>query len=335
MKISRGKLTLALLLILLLQLSTAIAGSILMPGKSFNGRLAPLSSVQMQAENRLRQDLKILTCSIGERHWERPGSLEKAAAFITTQLKSAAGSRGSVHREEFNYGGQVFKNIVMELPGTDKRDEIVVVGAHYDSVKGCPGADDNGSGTVALLELARALANKPHSRTIRLVAFPNEEYFFRSEGMGSYQYAFNCKNKREKITAMLALETIGYYKDTKGSQSYPPPLNAIYPDTGNFIAFIANSENAGLVRRCLNAFRTKTLFPSEGISAPQAVPGIDWSDQLYFWQMGYPGIMISDTAIYRNPNYHKSSDTIDTIDFDRMVRVVDGIRECIIDLADN
>src|SRR5205814_8680392 len=143
--------------------------------------------------------------------------------------------------------------------------EIVVIGAHYDSVIGCPGANDNASGVAALLALARRFARERCGRRVRFVCFPNEEpFFFQSEQMGSWVYAHNCKSRGENIVAMLSLETIGYFSDEPGSQSFPlPGLGAIYPTTGNFISFVGNTSSRTLVRQALGISRRHTRFPSD------------------------------------------------------------------------
>lgn len=143
--------------------------------------------------------------------------------------------------------------------------------------------------------------------------------------MGSRVYAANAKRRRETIMAMLALETIGYYTDKPGSQQYPPPFNLFYPDTGNFIGFVGNLASRPLVCTCIKTFRETTPFPSEGVAAPPFIKGIGWSDHWAFWQEGYPGIMITDTAPFRYPHYHEDSDTPDRVNYERMARVVAGI----------
>jgi Iap family predicted aminopeptidase len=210
----------------------------------------------------------------------------------------------------------------------------MVIGAHYDSPTDSPGANDNASGVAALLELARQFKTARPVRTVRFVAFVNEEPpFFQTDLMGSRVYAANARKRGEKIVAMLALETIGYYSDQAGSQHYPPPFNLFYPDTGNFIAFVGNIASRSLVHSSIKIFRESTRFPSEGLAAPGFIPGIGWSDQWAFWQEGYPGIMITDTAPFRYPQYHQREDTPDKLEYEQMARVVAGIGRVVEELT--
>jgi Zn-dependent M28 family amino/carboxypeptidase len=242
-----------------------------------------------------------------------------------------ASTGGSVRRETFEVDGKRFHNLVLEFRGSN---EIVVVGAHYDSVVGCPGANDNGTGSAALLALAGLFAKSTPSRTLRFVAFPNEEPpHFQTMGMGSRQYAKGCKERGENIVAMVSLETLGWYSDQEGTQKYPAPLSLFYPSKGNFIAFVGNLSSGSLVRRAIGTFRDKAQFPSEGAALPGWLPGVGWSDHWSFWEEGYDAIMVTDTAAFRYPHYHLESDTPDKVDYDRFARVVWGLRPVIEDFA--
>jgi len=216
------------------------------------------------------------------------------------------------------------------------RQQVVVVGAHYDSVRGTPGADDNGSGVAATIEIARLVKARvggawPASApAVKFVLFANEEMpFFGSPHMGSLVYAMKLKELGLRVAAMYSLETLGYYQDTPGSQRYPWPFSLAYPDRGDFLAFVGDLRSRRLVRNSIAAFREVASFPSEGIAAPRAVPGVQWSDHWAFWEQGWPAIMITDTAPYRNPNYHTARDTPDTLDYDRLTRVVHGLSEMV------
>jgi Zn-dependent M28 family amino/carboxypeptidase len=239
-----------------------------------------------------------------------------------------------VKRETFSVEGKAFHNLVLELRGSSSPAEIVVIGAHYDSVLGCPGANDNGTGSAALLALARAFARTAPARTLRFAAFPNEEPpHFQTMGMGSRAYARLCKERGEQVAAMVSLETIGFYSEAEGSQQYPAPLSLIYPSRGNFIAFVGNVGSGGLVRRAIGTFRKRARFPSEGAALPGWLPGVGWSDHWSFWEEGYPAIMVTDTAVFRYPHYHLVSDTPDKVDYESCARVVSGLRAVIEDLA--
>jgi Zn-dependent M28 family amino/carboxypeptidase len=158
------------------------------------------------------------------------------------------------------------------------------------------------------------------------VFFVNEEMpFFGSPHMGSVVYATEARERGWQVVAMYSLETVGYYRDEPGSQSYPWLFGLVYPERGDFLAFVGDLRSRDLVRSSVRAFRAVAPFPSEGIAAPRAVPGLEWSDHWAFWQQGWPAVMITDTAFYRNPHYHTAQDTPDTLDYDRLARVVHGL----------
>jgi hypothetical protein len=210
----------------------------------------------------------------------------------------------------------------------------VLVGAHYDSVVDSPGADDNASGVASMLELARLFAVRQPDRTVRFVAFANEEPpYFWTEDMGSLRYARMAKQRGDSIVAMLSLESLGFYSDAPRSQRYPLFLAWFYPDRGNFIAVVGNVGSRRLVHRVLASFRSHTQFPSEGSAAPKQIPGIGWSDQWSFWKEGYQGVMITGTAPNRNANYHTELDIPRTLDFGRLARVVHGVSRVVDELS--
>lgn len=294
-----------------------------MPLRSHSGPLPPLTDEEGEVARRLRRHIGHLAGDIGERNMGRPGTLEAGAEYIASVFEDS-GFEASF--QEFTVGDAAATNVIAEIPGGPPGGEIVVAGAHYDSVAGSPGANDNGSGVAALLETARLLASSRPSRTIRFIAFANEEPpYFQTEAMGSVVAARASKEKGEALAAVLSFETLGYFSDTAGSQTYPPPLGFFYPDRGNFIAFVGNRPSAGLLRRCLSLFRSTTAFPSEGIAAPEAVPGVGWSDHWSYWQSGYEAIMVTDTAPYRYPAYHSRDDLPERIDYERTARVTVGL----------
>jgi Zn-dependent M28 family amino/carboxypeptidase len=302
-----------------------------MPGKSHTGKLPPLTPIEMALRDALQQDVKVLAEDIGRRNYLHYSGLMAAADFLENQMVQA-GYR--VERQSYSIDQQTYDNLVVEIPGGDRADEIVVIGGHYDSVHLSPAANDNASGAAATLELAKRFADKHPARTLRFVQFVNEEPpFFWTEQMGSLVYAKRCKQRQENIVAMLSLETMGYYSDAVGSQKYPIPLGLIYPLQGNFISFIGNVASGALVRQAIASFRQHTQFPSEGAALPNALPGVGWSDHWAFWQQGYPAVMVTDTAPFRYPHYHTDADTPDKLDYDRLARVVFGLTRVIADLA--
>ena len=286
--------------------------------------LPPAASPPQPLVDALRRDVGAL-CELGERNTFIRENLHAAAALIDREL-TAAGYRVERHTYRVERDDVDADNVIVEIAGSTTPQEIVIIGAHYDSVTGTCGADDNASGVAALLALARRFVDAKPERTLRFVAFANEEPpHFQTQDMGSWQYAKRCADRNETVVAMLSLESLGYYDAARGSQQYPAPLSAIYPDTANFIAFASNIGSRALTARCAKAFRARTPFPLETGSMPEAVTGIGWSDQWSFWQFGWPAVMVTDTAPFRNPHYHEASDRPETLDYERLAQVVEGL----------
>jgi Zn-dependent M28 family amino/carboxypeptidase len=302
-----------------------------MPGRSWSGPLPPLTGKEQLIHDNLKRHVAELAGRIGERNVWRPEALEAAAGYIRKTLEDAG---YAVSVQPFASRGLTVNNLEAVLPGHGAADEIIVAGAHYDSVAGTPGANDNASGVAALLELARLLAGTALPRTVRFVAFANEEApFFYGDEMGSNVYATRARAHGEHIEAMLSLETIGYYTDQPASQQYPCPFSYFYPDTGNFIGFVGDLSSWRLVRRTIRAFRESTAFPSEGVAAPGWTKGVHWSDHWSFWEAGYPAIMVTDTALYRYPHYHAATDTPEKLDYTGLAKVTGGLADVIAALA--
>ncbi len=302
-----------------------------MPGKSYRDPLPALTAPETQLEQTLRRDVEKLAGEIGERNCWRPRQLRAAGEYIHTSLEA---SGYAVQRQAFAVGAVACFNVEAQLAGRGRADEIVIVGAHYDSVIGSPGANDNGSAVAALLALGRIFAGRQTARTLRFLAFANEEPpFFKTESMGSLVYARRCRQRGEKIVAMLSLETIGYYTDADGSQQYPFPFSLFYPSTGNFIGFVGNVSSGDLVRQVVGSFRRHARFPSEGAAMPGFITGVDWSDHWAFWQENYPALMVTDTAPFRYPHYHSAEDTPEKLVYDRLARVVAGLGKVLEELV--
>jgi hypothetical protein len=299
-----------------------------MPGNSFHKTGPPLSADEVTLRDELIRHVQKLGGEIGERNLAHYPQLQATAAYIESQL-----SGWKVRRDSYELQGKPCHNIEAELSGASS--DVVLIGAHYDSVFGSPGANDNGSGVAALLALAHRFAGRPNERTLRFVAFVNEEPgYFQTSQMGSHVYAAHCRQRNDRITAMISLETIGYYSDRSGSQRYPAlGLGLIYPRTGNFIGFVSNLPSRRLLREVVGEFRRHATIPSQGAAMPEFVPGVGWSDQWSFWQQGYPGIMVTDTAPFRYPYYHSAQDTPDKLNYDSMTRVVAGMEKVIHRLA--
>ena len=306
-----------------------------MPGDSYPGPGAPLSGDERALVDELREHVAALSVGIGVRRAVVGDSLAQAEAYVSRQLELAASPLAlKAQREPLTRAQGNAANVFIELPGA-KSGPWIIIGAHYDSAPGdTPGANDNGTGTAAALALARRLARTSHGLPIRIVLFANEEPpYFWTDAMGSLQHASGCKQRKEDVRAMLSLETMGYYSDAPRSQQYPPPLDRLYPDKGNFIAFVGDLGSRGLVREIIGTFRRHATIPSEGAALPAALPGVGWSDHWSFWQFGYAAVMVTDTAVFRDPNYHEQSDVIANINFDRLARVVSALQRTVEELA--
>ena len=317
--------------VLLALLAIAVWWMTGMPGRSHSGALPALSVEETQLQERLKLHVHTLAGEIGERNVFRPEALAYAGRYIEERLREMG---HQPVRENYSAASVDVWNVIVERRGKGRPDEIVVVGAHYDSVMGSPGANDNATGAAALLEIARDLARRQPESTVRCVFFVNEEPpFFLTGEMGSVVHARRTRERGENVVAMLSIETIGYYTDAKGSQHYPFPLGLLYPGTGDFIGFVGNMRSRDLVRRAVRSFRASTAFPSEGAAAPGSIPGVGWSDHWSFWQQGYPAVMVTDTAPFRYGPYHTREDTPDKVGYERMARVVAGLERVVADLA--
>lgn len=281
----------------------------------------------------LRSYVSTLTERIGPRHAGALDSLNAARFYIASTL--GINNIGYQAEEQtYQVDDQEFANVEVELTGTRWPEQLLVVGAHYDSVATTPGADDNASGVAALLALADTFAGDPQGRTIRFVAFTNEEPpWFQTDDMGSARYAKRSSEDRENIVAMLSLESLGYFSDEPNSQRYPPEIADRYPKTGNFVAVVGNLESGPLAEFVHASFVHAEAIPAEFGAFPALTPGVGWSDHWSFWRHGYPAVMITDTAPFRNPHYHQPTDTIETLDFNRLAAATVGIEMAIRHLA--
>jgi hypothetical protein len=231
---------------------------------------------------RLRAHVEMLADHVGERHIWRPDALARAADYIRGAFVEAGYVPGV---QAFAARGVAVHNIEVLIRGSAPDAEAIVIGAHYDTVTGSPGANDNGTGIASVLELARRFAGRTLPRTLRFVAFVNEEPpFFQTEEMGSLVYARAARARGDRIGGMLSLETMGYYADEPGSQQYPEPLEGFFPDTGDFIAVVGNMESGALVRRIRAAFTAHGDFPIQAAPMPAELPGAGWSDHWSFWE---------------------------------------------------
>lgn len=328
----RQELINAAMLIVALVLASAAAVYLMtvMPGTSLKSELPLMDGELVSLSQRLREHVWTLAEEIGERHYGEMKNLNRAADYIYSQFQSY----GYVPLED-RFGAKEYRNITVNLYGREKRNEVIVVGAHYDTVWLTPGADDNASGVAGLLEIARVLSGRHFARTIRFIAFTNEEEpFYGTANMGSGVSAKHSYESRENIVGMFSLEMIGFYSSEPRSQYYPGVIRHFYPKRGNFIAFVSNFSSRGFLRRAILHFRNQAAFPSEGLAAPERlVPDIRRSDNASYWYYGFPAVMITDTSNYRNQNYHNVGDVPRTLDYDSMARVVSGLTGMLQDLA--
>ena len=281
---------------------------------------------------KLRATVTALAVGIGPRdlYNNNIAKLRKAEDYIAARLK-AAGCK--VEYQEYPSSGTKVKNIICVKPGLAAPSEIIVIGAHYDTFNN-PGADDNASGVAGLLELAEYAAAKKYGKTLKFVAFANEEPpFFRNEGMGSAVYAKAAAERKEDIKAALVLEMIGYFSEKRLSQRYPPLIGPFFPGRGNFIAQVSNLGSRKTAARIDKVFRGASKLPLRTVSLPSFVPGVDYSDHRSFWGAGYPAVMFTDTSFYRTPHYHKPTDLPGTLNYEYMAAFLDGLKAAVDDLA--
>lgn len=291
--------------------------------------LAPLTEEERELAVALRRHVEQLASGIGERNTGRVWELASAADYVASELEEAG---YAVERQgyEVNNGAVAALNLGAEVFGTKRGDEVIVVGAHYDSALGSPGADDNASGTAAVIELARIFRTQKPDRTIRFVCFTNEEEpFSRTPERGSSVYAKRAAERGDKIVAVLGLESIGYYSDAPQSQRLPESLSRAYPRTGNFVAVVGTPSSEPLVQRVALSLIEHGKTPVHGATFAPEPPDAGWS----FHQMGIPSVVVTDTAALRSPHHHKPTDTPDKLDFERMARVVAALQGAVTDLA--
>jgi hypothetical protein len=339
--ITRGALVrlAALAAVIVIALLVLYRMTIPMPGQRYDGLPPEPTMAQLTTAERLERDVVTLAATIGRRNVFRLAMLHEAERWLTETLQEMG---YEVTRQEYAVSvpsHRVFDalsaNLIVELSGSELKNEIIIIGAHYDSVLGSPGANDNASGVAATLELARRFAGATPRRTLRFCFFTNEEMpFFQTPQMGSWVYAKSLRERSENVVGMISLETIGYYSDEPDSQKYPAPLHLLYPSEGNFIGFVSNVRSRRLLRKAVEAFRDCAEIPSEGGAIFGGIPGVGWSDHWAFWQEGYAALMVTDTAPFRYAHYHMPTDTPDKLDYERMARVVDGMEHVVRVLSD-
>lgn len=304
-----------------------------MPGRSHGDGLPIESPAMFAAALDMKGHVAALATLVGERRVGKGESLTRARDYVASELGAiAAAVNEETELEYLGSDGANAANVILNLAG--QSSDTVLVGAHYDSAPDTPGANDNASGVAVGLYLAKQLSGARYRNTLRFVFFANEEPpYFQNPGMGSLAHARGCAERGEHIIAMLALESLGYYSDDPGSQRYPWPVGLFYPERGNFVGFVGNFSSRPLVREAIGIFRSSAMFPSEGAALPGWIPGVGWSDHWAFWELDYPAIMVTDTAVYRDPNYHQDSDVASNLNYGHMARVTLGLLDVIRGLA--
>ena len=280
-------------------------------------------ATETELVQRLRDHVQVLAGEIGERNIFAHANLERAAAYIQGQFEA---SRYAVESQSYTVGGRTHRNLIVSRPGRSTQEEQIVLGAHYDTNPGTPGADDNASGVSVLLELARLAIDREFGKTVRFVAFSTEEMpSFRTHAMGSDVYARRAQANGDHIVGMISLEMVGYYSDLEGSQFYPTGFSLFYPSRGNFISLVSDFWSWRWKNEAEAALKQSMRLPVESVATFRFIPGVDWSDHRSFWKAGYPALMMTDTAFYRNPHYHRETDTPEKLDYTRMAELTRGL----------
>jgi hypothetical protein len=282
-------------------------------------------------EERLRTHVLRLARDIGERNVFRPIALQAAASYLEGEWREQG---YAVETLAYEVSGIRCANLEVTRRGGVRKGEILLIGAHYDSVMGSPGANDNASGIAALLEISRMFTGIDPAMTIRFVAFVNEEPpFFRSMQQGSMVYAAAVRRREDDIRLMASLETIGWYSDEPGSQSYPPLFGLLYPASANFLGIVSDFRSRPAMQQLATAFRAHSEFPLETVATFRFIPGVSWSDHRSFWRQDYRAVMITDTAFYRYRHYHANTDTPDKLNYPALAEVTHGLTSAFAALA--
>ena len=307
--------------------------SLAVPGRPHEGPLPSLTAEEQEVAGVLEQHVTaIASVPHNVRHYD---ALERSARHIEETLRSL----GYVTTPQvFTSAGRAVRNIEATREparAASASAGTLVLGAHYDSFGDAPGANDNGTGTAAVLELARLLKDwQPKETRLRYVLLVNEEPpYYRTEDMGSLHYARLLAERRERVQGMISFETLGAFSDSADTQRYPPPFGMIFPSTANFVALVALPASRSFLHTVMDSFRRHAAFPTIGGVAPDLVPGIGWSDHWAFAQHGFPAMMITDTALFRYAHYHLPSDTPDKIDYSRLARITKGFERVVRELA--
>jgi hypothetical protein len=302
------------------------------PGSSFSGPPPVLSQDEQALAARLKAHI-VAIASEPHNVPEHAAALERSAAAVE---QAFAGLGFTPERQAYEAGGGTVRNIWVTIEPEGPVEQAIVVGGHYDSAHDAPGANDNGSGTAAAIELAGLLRGfRPKSTRLYFVAFVNEEApYWGTADQGAFRFAELLLGRGERIRGMLSLETLGWFSEEPGSQKYPAPFNLIYPDVGNFVAFVGMPGSRGWLHKVLAPYRRHAQVPSLGGIAPSFIPGISWSDHAAFADKGIPALMLTDTAPFRYPHYHRPSDTPDKVDSETLARITSALAKTLKEIAE-
>lgn len=275
----------------------------------------------------IKSHLTILTKTQNFRTHQNVDQLNKTADFIKSVFSQYT---DSVFTQEYSANGRTYKNVICSF-GTEN-NKRVIIGAHYDVCDNQQGADDNASGVVGLLELSRLLKGQKLNYRIDLVAYSLEEPpYFKTEFMGSYIHAKSLADCKTDIYGMISLEMIGYFKDEKKSQSYPVGfLSIFYGSKGNYITLVKKFNSGKFAHSFCRHYKSLRTIRTKKFAGPTSLPGIGFSDHLNYWKFGFSALMITDTSFFRNKNYHKTTDTMEALDLNRMAKVIDGVFKTIL-----
>ena len=287
--------------------------------------------VHAQSDNALiTQHLKKITKTNGYRNYKNVPLLNQTAEYIFSVFRQYT---NTVYYQPYQIKGVTYKNVVCRL-GSANNKPLVVIGAHYDVCGDQEGADDNASGIVGLLELVRLLSKEKLNYPVEFAAYSLEEPpFFRTEYMGSYIHAKSLYDAGSPVYGMVALEMIGYFDDRAKSQSYPiKAMKVVYGRKGDFILLVRKTGAGAFARKFSANFKNMAAIDTQNLKAPAKIEGIDFSDHLNYWKFGYDALMVTNTAFYRNRNYHQATDTMETLDIPKMMKVIDTVALAIINL---
>jgi Zn-dependent M28 family amino/carboxypeptidase len=281
-------------------------------------------------DSRLKRHVHTL-CEIGPRGLFAQERLHAATHYICQELNDMGYTVGL---EPVECPDGLSHNVIAEFPGSETPNNVWLAGAHYDTVATTPGADDNASAVAILLEMAREFAERQGKETLRFVFFTNEEMpYFSTKSQGAMVHAAGCQEQGEKIQLMASLEMLGYYSNEPGSQKYPIGVGKGLPDTGNFVAFVGTKKNTERLNSLVSVFKANTHVPTQMLATPIWTPSLIRSDHFAFVLHKMPAVLITDTADFRNPNYHSENDTPNTLNYTIMAGVTLGLVEAFAGMA--